>query len=177
MLPLFLPKTSRTFAAGKAISINGFFLKQYFCFLVYVIDNKKIMPSFSIIKKYHFHAAHRNETLTNKCCNIHGHTYHVQVSVQLEQDPESGVTTLFEDLDRQIEPVVKRLDHAMLLNRHDPLADDIRRIAGCTVDFDGPTSAENVARYLYDEICRRSGLKLDYLDLQETTTSVVRYRG
>lgn len=136
--------------------------------------------TFLVIKRYHFYAAHRNETLAGKCANIHGHTYYLRVGLRLGQQNGNGVTLLFEDIDRLLEPVLQPFDHAFLLNRQDPIAPQLRALPCKLVELDGPTSAENLARYIYDGIAAQPGVpkgSLAYVDLQETTTSIVRYAG
>ena len=130
---------------------------------------------YTLLKKYHFYAAHRNLAIGGKCANLHGHTYYVEVSLRLMQASPQGVTVLFEDIDRRLEPIVKSLDHCLLLDRADPQADLLRQVAGRCMEFDFPTSAENLARWLGEQIEAHWPNVLDYVQVQETTTSTVRY--
>ncbi len=130
---------------------------------------------YTLLKKYHFYAAHRNVAIGGKCANLHGHTYYVEVALRLLQASPDAVTVLFEDVDRRLEPIVKSLDHCLLLDRADPQADLLRQVAGRCMEFDFPTSAENLARWLGEQIEAQWPGVLDYVQLQETTTSTVRY--
>jgi len=73
-----------------------------------------------IRKEYKFYAAHRNETLRDKCSNLHGHRYGVSCLFEVERDGE--ISTLFGTFDDRMEPWLREhYDHGLLINRHDPL--------------------------------------------------------
>lgn len=132
-----------------------------------------------IEKDYKFYAAHRNEELTDKCRNLHGHRYGIRCVFQVQRT--SSYSTLFGDFDRQIEPFLReRYDHAMLINVHDPLYESLSQHTARTgeklklVEFDRPTSVENLAQRLFTEITEM-GFHLDWIEVRETDTSLVRY--
>ena len=132
-----------------------------------------------IRKQYRFYAAHRNETLQDKCRNLHGHRYGLLCYFEVERDGD--ISTLFADFDDQIEPWLKeRYDHAMLINVHDPLYDSLQMHMQRTgeqlrlTEFDRPTSVENLCHRLFTEITRM-GFRLAKLEVQETDSSVVSY--
>ncbi|MEM6800878.1 MAG: 6-carboxytetrahydropterin synthase [Bacteroidota bacterium] len=128
-----------------------------------------------IEKKYHFYAAHRNEYLEGKCQNLHGHTYFVYVQLSFGSTDESGVSMLFESIDNIIDPIIKTLDHSTLIHEKDTdLIEAVNLLNSKRVVFPYPTSAENLAKYLYDTISA-SKLAVKEIRLQETTTSVVIY--
>ena len=58
-----------------------------------------------IQKEYKFYAAHRNETLQDKCSNLHGHRYGLKCFFEVER--KGDITTLFGDFDAKIEPWLK----------------------------------------------------------------------
>ncbi len=126
-------------------------------------------------KRYHFYAAHRNQHLQDKCRNIHGHTYYVTTYFSFDQPDNSGITVLFSDVDRKVEPLIKALDHALLLDVNDPIYQVLRDQDILIRTFDVPTSVENLCQYLYNSIRNITGLPLTRIDIQETTTSIVRY--
>jgi len=128
-----------------------------------------------IEKQYKFYAAHRNETLNDKCSNIHGHRYGLKLHFEVERDGD--ISTLFGDFDAQIEPWLKQqYDHGMLINGHDPLyiaLQDYCESSGERLRFkviDGPTSVENLAWTMFTEVTDM-GFRLNRLELQETDTS------
>lgn len=50
-----------------------------------------------IQRQYKFYAAHRNETLQDKCGNLHGHRCGVRCHFEVERDGE--ISTLLGDFD------------------------------------------------------------------------------
>ena len=132
-----------------------------------------------IQKAYKFYAAHRNEELTDKCRNLHGHRYGVRCFFEVERT--GSYSTLFGDFDGRIEPFLKaEYDHGMLINVHDSLYEslcDHMRRTGETLKlkaFDRPTSVENLAHQLFTEHTEMC-FRLDRLEIRETDTSVVEY--
>ena len=132
-----------------------------------------------IEKQYKFYAAHRNETLKDKCSNIHGHRYGVRIHFEVER--EGDISTLFGDFDDKIEPWLKQnYDHGMLINRNDPLyqalLDYCERTGECLrlKVLDGPTSVENLAWVMFTEITEM-GFRVAQIDIQETDTSTLEY--
>ncbi|MCA9048153.1 MAG: 6-carboxytetrahydropterin synthase [Planctomycetaceae bacterium] len=132
-----------------------------------------------IQKEYKFYAAHRNETLRDKCSNIHGHRYGLRIHFEVER--EGDISTLFGDFDAKIEPYLKEnYDHGMLINRNDPLYDTLQEHSRRTGErfrlkvLNGPTSVENLAWVMFSEITAM-GFRLDRIEIQETDTSTVIY--
>lgn len=132
-----------------------------------------------IEKQYRFYAAHRNESLHDKCSNLHGHRYGVRCHFQVERDGE--LSSLFGDFDSRIEPWLKEFyDHGMMIHRHDPLYETLQIHMQRTGEklklnvFDGPTSVENLCHKMFTEITEM-GFLLHHLQIQETDTSVVSY--
>lgn len=132
-----------------------------------------------IQKDYKFYAAHRNEELTDKCRNLHGHRYGIRCLFEVERT--GSYTTLFGDFDAKIEPFLKaEYDHAMMINVHDPLYEtlcghtqrtgEVLKLKRLTV----PTTVENLAHQLFSEITEM-GFRLNRLEVRETDTSVVIY--
>ena len=128
-----------------------------------------------VLKKYHFYAAHRNEYLENKCSNLHGHTYYVGVKLRIEEVDERGITILFEDIDKFIDPIIKEYDHLTFINSSDmELINALKPLSMKVKIFDFPTSAENICKQLYHDI-KEVGLPVIKVSLKETTSSEVFY--
>lgn len=132
-----------------------------------------------IQKDYKFYAAHRNEQLTDKCRNLHGHRYGIRCHFEVER--HGSYSTLFADFDRRIEPLLKsEYDHGMLIHVEDPLflsLQDHMKRTGEKLKlkvFDAPTTVENLAYKLFTEITEM-GFHLQSLEVRETDTSVVCY--
>jgi 6-pyruvoyltetrahydropterin/6-carboxytetrahydropterin synthase len=132
-----------------------------------------------IQKDYKFYAAHRNEELSDKCRNLHGHRYGVRCFFEVERT--GALTTLFADFDEKVEPFLKReYDHGMLIHVHDPLYETLlghTQRTGETLKlkcFDAPTTVENLCRQLFTEITSM-GFRLNRIEVRETDSSVVVY--
>ena len=132
-----------------------------------------------IQKQYKFYAAHRNETLQDKCRNLHGHRYGLRCHFEVERDGD--ISTLFGDFDARIEPWLKQFyDHGMLINVHDSLYETLQQHMARTGEtlrlkvMDGPTSVENLCHMLFSEITQM-GFRLALLEVQETDTSSISY--
>ena len=132
-----------------------------------------------IQKQYKFYAAHRNETLQDKCRNLHGHRYGLRCHFEVERDGD--ISTLFGDFDSQIEPWLKEnYDHGMLINIHDPLYETLQQHMLRTGEtlrlkvLDGPTSVENLAWMMFTEITEM-GFRLSHVEVRETDSSVISY--
>jgi 6-pyruvoyltetrahydropterin/6-carboxytetrahydropterin synthase len=132
-----------------------------------------------IRKDYRFYAAHRNEELSGKCRNLHGHRYGLRCFFEVRRS--GSISTLFADFDEKVDPLLKeQYDHAMLINIHDPLFETLRDHSRRTGEsfklkrFTAPTSVENLAYQLFSEISA-FGFQLVKIEVRETDTSVLSY--
>lgn len=133
------------------------------------------MDQIKIVKKYHFHAAHRNKEAGEKCGRIHGHTYDVECTFQFKGIADNGITILFSDIDQMVEPIIKEYCHWFILYEQDPLV-SILELAGepvKKVPFE--TSAENMAIWIFNRIKRETELNITRIELAETKSSNVVY--
>ncbi len=79
-----------------------------------------------VTKKFTIDMAHALYGYDGPCKNIHGHTYHLSVTVigkvdQSNDSPKQGMVVDFTDLKRIVnERVVDVFDHALVLNEHAP---------------------------------------------------------
>lgn len=128
-----------------------------------------------VTKKYHFYAAHRNEYLKNKCSNLHGHTYYAEVKLSIEEVDDRGITILFEDIDKVIDPIISEYDHITFIHSSDlDLLNALKPLGMKLKVLDLPTSAENICKQLYQDI-KEVGLPVIEVALKETTSSMVAY--
>lgn len=113
-------------------------------------------------RDYHFEAAHRLPRVpaTHKCSRVHGHSYHITITLSGAIDSDMGWLVDFSDIDRVIDPVIARLDHTLL-----------NEIPG----LENPTS-ELLAVWLWREIQPRLA-GLTEVMVAETPTSRCVYRG
>ena len=112
-----------------------------------------------------FAAGHALRNYRGKCENVHGHNYRVQVTVEGEELNSIGLLVDFGDLKKLIRAIVGRLDH-QFLNDLAPF------------DAINP-SAENMARYFYDEITSglsAPGQRIREVKIWETDITSATYR-
>jgi 6-pyruvoyltetrahydropterin/6-carboxytetrahydropterin synthase len=93
---------------------------------------------FEVSVEHTFAAAHFLRNYHGKCERLHGHNYKVRVRVAGPQLDESGMLVDFVELKRLLHGAAEKLDH-QFLNEISPF------------DVLNP-SAENIAKYLYEEI-------------------------
>jgi 6-pyruvoyltetrahydropterin/6-carboxytetrahydropterin synthase len=120
---------------------------------------------FEISVEYTFAAGHALRGYKGKCENVHGHNYKVQVMVGGDQLDSTGLLLDFVELRATIKGLVERLDHRFL-NDLEPF------------DKLNP-SAENLAKYFYDELApkvRERGQQIQAVKIWETDTTSATYR-
>ena len=84
-----------------------------------------------------FAAAHNLRNYRGKCENLHGHNYKVRITLAGQELDSTGLLYDFVQLKKAIQEVIRSLDHTYL-NERPPF------------DVLNP-SAENIARYFYDQ--------------------------
>lgn len=114
-----------------------------------------------------FSAGHALRGYKGKCENPHGHNYRVRITVEGPEVDSIGLLVDFLHLKAAIRDVIHVLDH-QYLNDLEPFR---------TVN----PSAENMAKYFYDETARKltqmpAGARVTDITVWETDTSVARYR-
>lgn|SRR5690606_13674490 len=84
-----------------------------------------------IYKEFWFEAAHFLPSAPPGHPNsrVHGHSFHVRVTVAGEPDPETGLIIHFDDLEAAISGVKERLDHRFLNEIEGLEAPTLERIA------------------------------------------------
>jgi 6-pyruvoyltetrahydropterin/6-carboxytetrahydropterin synthase len=118
---------------------------------------------FEIFVEHTFAAAHALRNYHGKCENVHGHNYRVQVGLEGDDVDENGLLYDFAELKKRLRAASEYLDH-QFLNELKPF-DELN------------PSAENIARYLYQEIQREiKTASLAYVRVWETDTSCAVYR-
>ncbi len=110
---------------------------------------------FEVMVEESFAAGHALRGYKGKCENVHGHNYKVRVVLAGEQLDSVGLLYDFVALRRLIAEIIRGLDHRFLNDL--PPFTDIN------------PSAENIARYFYDELARRVGTSPNRATLREVT--------
>jgi 6-pyruvoyltetrahydropterin/6-carboxytetrahydropterin synthase len=118
--------------------------------------------SMRLERSYRFEAAHFLPRVPpgHKCARMHGHSYRVDVAIEGPIDAERGWVMDFADIDEQVAPLVRALDH-QVLNELDGLGN--------------PTS-ELLAKWLWRQLAPRLA-GLAEVAVSETPTSRCVYRG
>lgn len=94
------------------------------------------MNTVRVTKEFSFEMAHALQGYSGKCAHIHGHSYHLTVTVAgrtitEEQDPNLGMVVDFSDLKRIVnEQIIAIFDHALVLNEKDPLLSILEKEKG-----------------------------------------------
>ena len=112
-----------------------------------------------------FAAGHALRNYRGKCENVHGHNYRCQVTLEGEQLDSIGLLVDFVEVKKLMSRVVDRLDH-QFINDLTPF------------DIINP-SAENMAKYFYDEISAGLGesqVRVGEVKIWETDTASATYR-
>lgn len=124
---------------------------------------------FEVTVEQTFAAGHALREYKGKCENVHGHNYKVQITVEGEQLNRIGLLIDFVELKRVVREVIDRLDH-QFINDLEPFT------------VINP-SAENMAKYFYDEVSRKldnanagTPARISQIKIWETDTSIAVYR-
>ena len=119
---------------------------------------------FEVSVDHTFAAGHALRNYKGKCESVHGHNYKVRVTIAGNKLNSTGLLVDFVDLRAAIKAVVDRLDHRFL--------NDL-----APFDQINP-SAENLARYFYDEITPQldSPLSVKTVTIWETDLTSATYR-
>ena len=121
---------------------------------------------FEVTIEQTFAAGHALRNYHGKCENVHGHNYRCQVTLEGAELDHTGLLMDFVALKKTLQSVIDRLDHQWL-NDFPPF------------DVLNP-SAENIAKYIYDEVNKGIGgqadVRLGSVRLWETDTSSATYR-
>ena len=112
-----------------------------------------------------FAAGHALRNYRGKCENVHGHNYRAEVTLRGAELDAIGLLVDFVELKRVVHAVLDRMDHQWL-NDFPPF------------DAINP-SAENMAKYIYDEVSAaltaKEGVRVASVRLWETDTASAIY--
>lgn len=127
-----------------------------------------------LTKKFTFEMAHALDGYDGKCANLHGHSYHLEVTVEGGAQPDNGMVIDFHAIKDIVQKaVIDRFDHALVLKE------------GSTIISSG-TSMPNLIRVPFNPTTENllvhfaqllepqfpDGTRLHSLRLAETETSV-----
>lgn len=92
----------------------------------------------------HFAAAHQLKMVAEKCENLHGHNWKVEVCLKGEKLTSAGILMDFGEVKKEVADIMSHLDHKFL-NEIGPFNEEY------------PPSSENIAYYIATEL--QSALK------------------
>lgn len=123
------------------------------------------MDCFELTIEVEFCAAHILVGHQGKCANLHGHNYKTEVCVKGSKLNDLGLLIDFADLKKYVNEIVDTLDHKYLNEINYPPF------------LEGKTSAENVAKYIYDKLDNKLDNQADiqYVRIWETAKYSVKY--
>ena len=121
---------------------------------------------FEIAVEESFAAGHALRGYKGKCENVHGHNYKIRVILAGKSLDSVGLLYDFVELRKQMAAVIHSLDHRFL-NELPPFTEL-------------NPSAENIAKYFYDELAKRlapaaNGARVRAVTVFETDTTTATY--
>ena len=136
------------------------------------------MAKIRLTKQFDFEAAHALEGYEGKCRDIHGHSYHLNVTVIGPVDYESGkldgcMVMDFKDLKEIVKSrVIDNFDHQLILSKDSKFA-HIAEINERTMLVDYVPTCENMLIDIVEKIKANlpEGLELHNAHLRETPRS------
>ena len=95
-------------------------------------------PAMELYTDFRFEAAHLLPKVPegHKCARLHGHSYHIRITIEGQVDPETGWIMDFDVISQAFDPLLQRLDHYYL--------NDIEGL-------ENPTS-ENLCRWIWTRL-------------------------
>ena len=109
-----------------------------------------------IAKEFRWEMGHRLPEHFGQCKNIHGHSYKMLVEFDGELD-KSGMVIDYYEVEKIINPIIEKLDHAFLVNKADEvIIEFLERMNSKKVVVDFQSTAENICNYLLSEIKQSS---------------------
>jgi 6-pyruvoyltetrahydropterin/6-carboxytetrahydropterin synthase len=123
---------------------------------------------FEVTVEDSFAAGHYLRNYKGKCENPHGHNYKIRLTLAATELDRAGLLLDFKDVREVMKQVIERLDHQM-----------INEVAPFT---EINPSAENLAKYFYDESSSRlqsvtqGRVRIKDVTVFETDTTAATYR-
>ena len=127
-----------------------------------------------LTKKFVFEMAHALDGYDGKCANLHGHSYHLEVTVETPAEPpQEGMHLDFHTLKQLVQSeIIDRYDHALVLKSGTSLASTADGMPNLRVVDFNPTT-ENLLLYFASLLTPHipHSARLYSIRLSETDTS------
>lgn len=105
-----------------------------------------------IAKEFRWEMGHRLPEHFGLCKNIHGHSYKMLVEFEGDLD-EQGMIIDYYDVEKIINPIVEKLDHAFMVNKNDKtVLEFLKKMNSKKVVVDFQSTAENICTFILDEV-------------------------
>lgn len=127
----------------------------------------------------HFSAAHFLEDYKGLCGSVHGHRWEVVLTLK-QPIKEDGMVVDFHELKDSLNSIMDKMDHSFIL---DPIGNSVSRDFYALAkkhrmritEFSGRTTAENIARYIYEKIRTDTGYTTHAITVYEAPGNGVTY--
>jgi 6-pyruvoyltetrahydropterin/6-carboxytetrahydropterin synthase len=103
------------------------------------LANGEVIDMFELKIVTHFAAAHQLKMVADKCENLHGHNWKIEVCLKGEKLNSAGILMDFGDIKKTVRGIMSDLDHKFL-NEIEPFKDEY------------PPSSENIAYYIATQL-------------------------
>ncbi len=123
---------------------------------------------------HHFDAAHRLEFHNGLCKNLHGHRWDVNIIIRTNKLDENGLVIDF----GHVKKIINNFDHKTILKncpKNDKLIDVLLEMKSSVILLDSSPTAENIAKYIKDEIDREFGLNNSEVIVFESPNASIEY--
>jgi 6-pyruvoyltetrahydropterin/6-carboxytetrahydropterin synthase len=105
-----------------------------------------------IAKEFRWEMGHRLPEHFGQCKNIHGHSYKMMVEFEGKID-EQGMIIDYYDVEKIINPIIEKLDHAFMVNKNDKVVIEfLKKMKSKKVVVDFQSTAENICVYILNEV-------------------------
>lgn len=140
-----------------------------------MINSARKPIMYVICKEFSFAYAHRLMGDVGKCKNIHGHTGKVCVYLKSENLDEKDMVCHFDNVKNSVGKwIEENLDHKLLLNKNDPLTNELERLGEKFVSLDFNPTAEKIAQLIFER-CKKMGMTISSVEVWESETAMGRF--
>lgn len=131
---------------------------------------------YSIEVDGHFDAAHFLTNYHGKCENLHGHRYHVIVTLtkpeaELAQEgTQKDMVQDFTQAKKTVQEICEVFDHTFLVEKNSLKPETIKTLEGegfTLTELPFRTTAENLAKEIFNR-CKKAGLPVTKVEVDET---------
>ena len=137
------------------------------------------MSTIRITKEFRFEGAHALLGYDGRCRNIHGHSYILYITIKGEplngtDSPKEGMVIDFKELKAIVnENIIDKFDHALVLRKDTPLAQELAASYPTVIMTDFQPSTENLICYFADVLKDKlpQGVELFSIKMHETAGS------